>query len=147
MTGLYTQELIDHHRAPAHYGVPSCYDCSLTEKNPLCGDEITLYLRFGPKELISWAGFSGPCCAVSKASASIMVSILEGTTTQTASELVSLAASLRRQESICHQPPHAQPLVAFWDSIRAYPVRHKCAEFPWKLLEKALEQQTQTAKR
>src|SRR5688572_15630790 len=86
MRELYQQTILDHNRSPRNFR--KLEDANRTREgyNPLCGDHLTLYLRL-EDDTIKDISFQGSGCAISKASASIMSSVLKGKTASEAEEL------------------------------------------------------------
>ena len=76
-SALYQEVILDHNRRPRNYSVLA--DATIEERgiNPLCGDELTLYLRMDG-DRIADASFQGSGCAISRASASMMTDAREG---------------------------------------------------------------------
>ena len=74
---LYQEIILDHNKNPRHFGVPDSYTHSAEGYNPLCGDKVHVFLtvRDGKIDSIS---FKGEGCAISKASASVMTTLLTG---------------------------------------------------------------------
>jgi nitrogen fixation protein NifU and related proteins len=77
---LYTPIILEHARHPRNFGRMAWPDIALEEVNPLCGDRIRIELRLGNDRVVKEARFSGEMCAIAKASASILVTSLEGMT-------------------------------------------------------------------
>ncbi|HYS08835.1 MAG TPA: SUF system NifU family Fe-S cluster assembly protein, partial [Myxococcales bacterium] len=73
---LYQEVIIDHSKKPRNFRKPDGANRSAEGVNPLCGDQITLYLKLAD-DVIEDIGFLGAGCAISKASASLMTSALK----------------------------------------------------------------------
>ena len=71
IAALYQEMILDHYRKPRNKGEIANADASILMKNPLCGDEITLHVRF-EGDTVGDVGFSGRGCSISQASASMM---------------------------------------------------------------------------
>ena len=85
---LYREVILDHYKNPRGHGVIEDPDAEAEGLNPLCGDEITIYVSFGPDgETIDEVKFSGRGCAISQAATSMLVDMAKG---RTASELAAL---------------------------------------------------------
>lgn len=80
MDDLYRENILDHYKHPRNYG--ELADASITheEHNPLCGDQLTLYLRIDDADRIAEVRFRGKGCAISQASASMLTEELVGKT-------------------------------------------------------------------
>ena len=74
---LYQEMILDHYRRPRNKGEIPNADASVLMKNPLCGDEIAVHVRYEGDEIADLA-FSGRGCSISQASASMMTQLLKG---------------------------------------------------------------------
>ncbi|MCI0565773.1 SUF system NifU family Fe-S cluster assembly protein [bacterium] len=74
---LYKENILDHYRHPRNFGKPETYDVREKSSNPLCGDELTLYLAFDG-ETVSGARFEGDGCAISIAAGSMLTEKIKG---------------------------------------------------------------------
>jgi nitrogen fixation protein NifU and related proteins len=136
---LYQQTILDHNRSPRNYH--KLEDATKTSEgfNPLCGDHITVYLHM-EGGVIKDISFLGSGCAISKASASIMSSVMKGKTAAEAEELFLKFHSLVTEESA--QPPDLDSLgkLAVFAGVREFPARVKCASLAWHTLHAALKE-------
>lgn len=87
---LYQEIILDHGRNPRHFGALSGASHEAHGHNPLCGDQIHLYLKIDPCGRIGDVAFEGKGCAISMASASMMTDLILG---KTVAEANSLAAA------------------------------------------------------
>lgn len=78
LNDLYDEHILDHFECPYHKGALDQPSCSRTEKNPLCGDVVTLQLQIDLKGKVENAYFDGKGCAISQAAASILCEHVEG---------------------------------------------------------------------
>jgi nitrogen fixation NifU-like protein len=78
MDDLYRQQIIDRYKRPLKRGVLEPHDLSYEDENPLCGDRLRIDLRVGPDGRITQAAFSGDGCAISIASADLLLESIEG---------------------------------------------------------------------
>jgi nitrogen fixation NifU-like protein len=76
---LYRDIILDHYRNPRNRGTLDPADYSYEDVNPLCGDEIRIDVRV-KDDTIDQIAFSGRGCAISQASASILMEMTEGKT-------------------------------------------------------------------
>jgi len=74
---LYRDIILDHYRSPRNKGILDPADYSYEDVNPLCGDEIRIDVRV-KDDKIDEIAFSGRGCAISQASASILMEMTEG---------------------------------------------------------------------
>ena len=76
---LYREVILDHYKNPHNYGLLEPSDAQAEGQNPLCGDEVSVSIRFaGDGETIEEIGFEGRGCAVSQAATSMLTDIVKG---------------------------------------------------------------------
>lgn len=78
MDDLYREVIIEHYKNPAYRGHLDPHDISFADDNPLCGDHIQIDLRVDDRGIISDARFDGHGCAISQASADLLVESIIG---------------------------------------------------------------------
>jgi nitrogen fixation protein NifU and related proteins len=78
---FYREVILDHYKNPHNYGLLTEPDAQAEGQNPLCGDEVTVSIRFGDDgETIEAIGFEGRGCAISQAATSMLTDIVKGKT-------------------------------------------------------------------
>jgi nitrogen fixation NifU-like protein len=77
---LYREVILDHYKSPRNYGLLEPRDAFAEGQNPLCGDEVTVSVRFGEGDVIEEVGFEGRGCAISQAATSMLTDIVKGRT-------------------------------------------------------------------
>jgi len=82
MDDLYREVIIEHYKNPSFRGRLDPHDISFSDDNPLCGDHIQIDLRFDKDGRISEGRFDGHGCAISQASADLLIESIIGKTTQ-----------------------------------------------------------------
>lgn len=134
---LYQQVIIDHGRHPRNFGHLEHATHQQLGHNPLCGDQLTLYLIIQDNRIVE-VKFEGRGCAISMASASLMSEALKG-------KLISEAESLF--QSFHHVLTDKNQDAALLEKLGklgvlsgvcAYPARVKCATLAWHTLHAAL---------
>ncbi|MFN2588433.1 MAG: Fe-S cluster assembly sulfur transfer protein SufU [Actinomycetota bacterium] len=132
---LYKEVILDHYRAPRNKGRLDPHDVALERNNPLCGDEIELFLRF-EGETLSGVAFEGKGCSISQASTSMMTEKVRGLSAKDAGEL---AESIRRMMA-GEEDGDADALgdLISLKGVVRYPVRIKCALLGWNTLLEGL---------
>ncbi len=76
---LYREVILDHYKNPRGHGVMENADADAEGMNPLCGDEVTIYVRFGEdSDTIDEVKFSGRGCAISQAATSMLTEMVQG---------------------------------------------------------------------
>ncbi|MDR3690823.1 MAG: SUF system NifU family Fe-S cluster assembly protein [Fimbriimonas sp.] len=134
---LYQEVILDHNKHPRNRGKLEEPTNSAEGHNPLCGDNVTVYVhtKEGRVEGIS---FEGSGCAISTASASMMTEAIKGKT------LAEIEAMFREFQKMVTATGEAEEHPDFGDlevlaGVREYPVRIKCATLPWHTLHAALQ--------
>jgi nitrogen fixation protein NifU and related proteins len=88
LESLYREVILDHYKNPRGHGVIEHADAEAEGQNPLCGDEVSIYVAFGEDgETIDDVKFSGRGCAISQAATSMLMEMTKG---RTAEEVASL---------------------------------------------------------
>lgn len=133
-SALYQEVILDHNRRPRNYSVLA--DATIEERgiNPLCGDELTLYLRMDG-DRIADASFQGSGCAISRASASMMTTLVKGKTRVEADALVEQFRGLATGQTVMDDLPSSLRAFA---GVARLPQRVKCAVLAWHTLHSAL---------
>lgn len=138
---LYQEIIIDHNRNPRNHHPMDDATTHANGFNPLCGDKLTVYLKF-KDAVLSELSFVGCGCAISQASASLMTEALCGKTTQEAHEIFEhFHAMLTREDDTQLVSLDKLAVLA---GVRAYPARVKCATLAWHTFEAALNKKATT---
>ena len=78
---MYREVILDHYKNPRGHGLIDGADAQAEGENPLCGDEVTISVRFGADgETIEDVGFEGRGCAISQAATSMLTELVKGRT-------------------------------------------------------------------
>jgi nitrogen fixation protein NifU and related proteins len=80
MDDLYREIIIEHYKNPSFKAKLDPHDITFEDENPLCGDQLRIDLRVDKNGIVSEAGFSGHGCAISQASADILLEMVVGKT-------------------------------------------------------------------
>lgn len=131
---LYQAVVVEHSRKPRNFGRPEGANRTAEGMNPLCGDEITVYVKLAG-DVIAEIGFQGAGCAISKASASLMTAAVKNKTQAQAEALFERVQSLFGDGSA---DPAALGDIAALSGVRDFPARVKCATLAWQTLRAAL---------
>lgn len=137
LSSLYQDMILDHNRSPRNYGRLDNANRRVEGHNPLCGDQLTVWLRMSGEQ-IEDAAFEGSGCAISKASASLMTSAIKG---KSRSEAEALFDQFRKLVTGKLGAGEAETMgkLAVFSGVSDYPVRVKCASLSWHALKAALE--------
>jgi nitrogen fixation protein NifU and related proteins len=83
LESLYREVILDHYKNPRGHGVIEDADAEAEGQNPLCGDEVSIYVAFGDDgETIDDVKFSGRGCAISQAATSMLMEMTKGRTAE-----------------------------------------------------------------
>jgi len=135
---LYQQVILDHYKKPRNFHKLADANRLAEGHNPLCGDQITVYLHLDG-DLIKDISFDGAGCAISKASASMMTAALKGKTRGEAESLFEkFHDMITGKVGETHDPAGLGKLEVFC-GVSEFPVRVKCASLAWHTLRAALE--------
>lgn len=135
---LYQSIILDHNRAPRNYRTIPEASREAEGYNPLCGDHLKVWLKLDG-DRIADVSFQGSGCAISKASASLMTTVVMG---KTRGEFDKIFESFRRMVTGAGEPADdLPPKLAVFAGVREFPARVKCASLSWHALKAALEKQ------
>ncbi len=134
---LYQDIILDHNRNPRNFRVMEDADRVVEAFNPLCGDRYTIYLKLDG-ETIKEIAFTGSGCAISKASASVMSTVLKGMKTPDADEWFATFHELVTKGLQPGQDVDALGKLAAFSGISEFPARVKCAILAWHTMKNAL---------
>lgn len=134
---LYKEVILDHYRTPRNKGRLEPHDVALERNNPLCGDEIELFVRFDG-DTVEGITFEGKGCSISQASASMMTEKVEGLSAKDSAALAESIKSMMAGE----EEGDADTLgdLVSLKGVVKYPVRIKCALLGWNTLLEALQE-------
>jgi nitrogen fixation protein NifU and related proteins len=132
---LYQQVILDHSRSPRNFHKLEGANRTAQGHNPLCGDNITLYLVMDG-ETIKDISFLGSGCAISKASASILTAALKG---KTKAEVKSLFEKVHEMVTTGNRDGADLGKLAVFAGVHKFPARVKCAILPWHAVVAAME--------
>jgi len=116
MNDLYRELIIDHYKNPQYRGILEPNDISFEDENPLCGDHIRIDLRLDEDGKVKEAVFDGHGCAISQASADLLIESIQG-------KSLDDIKTLTKED------------VLDLLGIELGPVRLKCALLPLKVLK------------
>ncbi|NMM28778.1 MAG: SUF system NifU family Fe-S cluster assembly protein [Glaciimonas sp.] len=140
---LYQEVIFDHYRKPRNCHVLDCANHQADGYNPLCGDQVTVYLKV-ENGVIEDLSFKGTGCAISTASASLMTEALKG---KKIAEVEHLFNDFHQMVTASESVPRPDlgKLEAL-AGVHEFPARVKCATLAWHTLQAALKNQAIPAK-
>ena len=137
---LYQEVILDHSRHPRHYGTLDQASHKAEGYNPLCGDRVTVYLKLGEDGRVADIKFQGKGCAISQASASMMVDLLKGRTAEEADRLMQGFLRLVKGEDASGLSEDDRETLDVMSGISEFPMRVKCATLAWHTYKNAVEE-------
>jgi len=135
---LYQEVILDHNKKPRNFGVLEDATQVAQGHNPLCGDNVTVYLHV-EGDTIQDISFNGSGCAISKASASLMTSALKGKTVAEAETIFQSFRELVTGPEASEEVLEEMGKLAVFSGVRDYPARVKCASLAWHTVHNALQ--------
>jgi nitrogen fixation NifU-like protein len=137
LSELYQNVILEHNRSPRNFRPMDGADRTAEGHNPLCGDQVTVWLRLDG-DVISDVSFQGMGCAISRASASLMTTAVKG---KSRAEAAVLFERFHRLVTGTLDPSESETLgkLAVFSGVSAFPVRVKCASLSWHTLKAALD--------
>ena len=146
---LYQQIILDHGKNPRNLGKFDNYNKDAKGNNPLCGDNVHVYLRLNENKKVEDIAFEGHGCAISMASASIMTDMVRGKEEKEVKEIVTdFLGMIKEKESLetnILNNDEKTKLMSL-SGVKQYPMRVKCATLSWHTLTSALDNSDQIVK-
>lgn len=142
---LYQEIILDHNRSPRNFRPMPDADRTVEGFNPLCGDHYTMHVKFRDG-LIADVAFEGAGCAISKASASLLSTMVRGKSRGDAERLFAVFHRLVTGAAVTEEERESVGKLAAFANVSEFPARVKCASLAWHTLRAALsgEQATVT---
>ena len=135
---LYQDIILDHNKRPRHYGALADYTHTAEGYNPICGDKLTIFLVL-KEDRIEAVQFEAACCAICKASASMMAEVLIGKTLVEAEAAFKRVGELLSSELNLEADLSVDGEIAALAGVRKFAARIKCATLPWHTYVAALK--------
>jgi nitrogen fixation NifU-like protein len=140
---LYQEVILDHNKKPRNYGTLDKATHHAVGHNPLCGDHLDIELNLDGERIDNIA-FHGESCAICKASASMMTTVVKGKARSDAEMLIKEFREMATGTLNLNEGHHLGRLTVF-AGVRDLPTRVKCAILPWHTLQAALNSVTATS--
>ena len=136
LSDLYQEILLEHNSKPHNFKKVEEANQTADGYNPLCGDQITLYLKV-VEGLIEDVGFQGTGCAISRASASMMTQSIKGQSVEKAQEIFGAFHHMITEPGAELDLDTRGDLETL-SGVNEYPTRIKCAILAWHTMKAAL---------
>ena len=144
LSELYQQVILYHHKKQRNFRKLETANHSAEGYNPLCGDQLTIYLNLEGDQ-VKEVAFEGSGCAISKAAASMMTQAVKGKSKEQAEELFQEFHSMVTGELNEETEENNLGNLKIFAGVREFPVRVKCATLAWHTLHAALNKENQVS--
>jgi len=136
---LYQQVIIDHTKAPRNFGKLEPCNHDAEGYNPLCGDQLHVYLQINADNIIEDVKFEGQGCSISTASASLMTEALKGKSVIDFEKMFTAFHEMATAD--LSEEPNQDVLgkLAVLAGVKEFPSRIKCATLCWHTMKSAIE--------
>ena len=136
---LYQQVILDHNKSPRNFKKLENANHTAEGYNPLCGDRIDIFLDI-EDGIVKDVSFLGSGCAISKASASLMSTIIKGKTKEEAEKIFEKFHDLVTGKLNDGDEIDELGKLAVFAGVRDFPARVKCASLAWHTMISALNE-------
>ena len=138
---LYQEIILDHGKNPRNLRKSENFNKDAKGHNPLCGDNVHIFLKLDENKKIEDISFEGSGCAISMASASIMTELLSGKNENQTKEIVSDFLEMIKKKDILETKnlnENEKTKLMCLSGVKKYPMRVKCATLAWHTLTSAV---------
>ena len=139
---LYKEIILEHGKSPRNFGKCKKYTHEAKGHNPLCGDQVQIYLKLNNKKKVENLTFEGSGCAISIASTSIMTELVKGKTIEVAKKIIIHFLDMIKNTSEIKSKDldeDQKTKIMSLSGVKQYPMRVKCATLAWHTLTSAIE--------
>ena len=139
---LYKDIILEHGKSPRNFGKCEKHTHEAKGHNPLCGDQVQIYLKLNNKKKVENLTFEGSGCAISIASTSIMTELVKGKTIEVAKKIIINFLDMIKNTSEIKSKDldeDQKTKIMSLSGVKQYPMRVKCATLAWHTLTSAIE--------
>lgn len=133
ISALYQEMILDHYRRPRNKGAIADADETVLMKNPLCGDEIEIQVKY-EGDSVTEVGFSGRGCSISQASASMMTQLVKGKSVEEIEDIRTRFRDMVMGDESAAEDKSLGSLRAL-SGVARFPARVRCALLAWNAIE------------
>ena len=142
---LYQELILEHGKNPRNLGKTDNFNKDAKGNNPLCGDNVHVYLKLNDQRKVEDISFEGSGCAISMASASIMTDLIKGKSDNEAKEIIEDFLGMIKENpdlktNLLKEDDKTKLMCL--SGVKQYPMRVKCATLSWHTLVSAFENKT-----
>ena len=139
---LYQEIILEHGKNPRNLGKTENFNKDAKGNNPLCGDNVHVYLKLNDQRKVEDISFEGSGCAISMASASIMTDLIKGKSDNEAKEIIEDFLGMIKENpelktNLLKEDDKTKLMCL--SGVKQYPMRVKCATLSWHTLVSAME--------
>ncbi len=139
---LYQEIILEHGKNPRNLGKVHEFNKDAKGHNPLCGDNVHVYLKLNGQKIVEDISFEGSGCAISMASASIMTDLIKGKNEHEAKEIVEdFLAMIKENPDLKSEylKEDEKTKLMCLSGVKQYPMRVKCATLSWHTFTSAMD--------
>ncbi len=139
---LYQEIILEHGKNPRNLGKAHEFNKDAKGHNPLCGDNVHVYLKLNGQKIVEDISFEGSGCAISMASASIMTDLIKGKNEHEAKEIVEDFLGMIKENPELkteYLKEDEKTKLMCLSGVKQYPMRVKCATLSWHTLTSAMD--------
>ena len=139
---LYQEIILEHGKNPKNLRKTDNFNKDAKGNNPLCGDNVHIYLKLDEKKKVEDISFEGSGCAISMASASIMTDLIKGKEELEVKEIVNDFLGMIRENPVLKSKnlkEDEKTKLMCLSGVKQYPMRVKCATLSWHTLTSAID--------
>ena len=143
---LYQDIVLEHGKSPRNFGKCEKYTHQAKGRNPLCGDQVQVYLKLNKDKKVENLTFEGSGCAISIASTSIMTELVKGKSIEIVKKIVIDFLNMIRNTSEIKSnnlDENQKTKIMSLSGVKQYPMRVKCATLAWHTLTSAIEEKNE----
>ena len=140
---LYQDIILEHGKSPRNFGKCEKYTHEAKGHNPLCGDQVHVYLKLNSEKKLEDLKFQGSGCAISIASTSIMTELVKNQSIESAKKIIiEFINMIKTSSEIKSNDLNEDQKIKIMSlsGVRQYPMRVKCATLAWHTLTSAIEE-------
>ena len=138
---LYQDIILEHGKSPRNFGKCSNHSHEAKGHNPLCGDQVQVYLKLNEENNVEKLTFEGSGCAISIASTSIMTELVKGKSFDETKEIMNAFLDMIKNTSEIqtnYLDEDQKTRLMSLSGVKQFPMRVKCATLSWHTLMSAI---------
>ena len=146
---LYQEIILEHGKNPRNLRKTENFNKDAKGNNPLCGDNVHIYLKLNDQKKVEDISFEGSGCAISMASASIMTDLIKGKSNNEAKEIIEdFLGMIKENPELKSQilKDDDKTKLMCLSGVKQYPMRVKCATLSWHTLTSAMDNSKEITK-